>query len=347
MPSSWSVGSSARACSGSARDGPVLRRQAARDESPIGTASRVDAFVVLECPGPWGRDALRDSRLPEPVKQRLRALDRGGIKAAAHPPRGAGPRRAPTCSWLATGGSRCPARRPDRAPRPRPRQGRPPQAERADPLYLVCTHGRHDVCCAERGRPLWKAAHAVAPEHTWQSSHLGGDRFAGNLLVLPAGLYYGRVAPESAAGVVAAHERGELDLAHLRGRSSLPFAAQAAEILLRRHLGLVDERPAAPRRPPRPASWSSSTRPAAGRSTSTYPPARPPGSPAGPPPRPQRPASSSSRSTTSPDPGRRAPYPETCVTVAAAVVAPGDTSRPRSSSWSSHRSWRSARRRTP
>ena len=35
----------------------------------------------------------------------------------------------------------------------------------------------------------------------------------------------------------------ELDLTRLRGRSSLPVAVQAAEILLRRHLDLLDERP--------------------------------------------------------------------------------------------------------
>ena len=27
----------------------------------------------------------------------------------------------------------------------------------ADPVLAVCTHGRHDACCAERGRPLARA----------------------------------------------------------------------------------------------------------------------------------------------------------------------------------------------
>ena len=32
----------------------------------------------------------------------------------------------------------------------------------------------------------------------WQSSHIGGDRFAGNVVFLPEGLYYGRVEPAEA-----------------------------------------------------------------------------------------------------------------------------------------------------
>jgi len=69
-------------------------------------------------------------------------------------------------------------------------------------------------------------------------SHIGGDRFAGNVLVLPDGLYYGRVTPWQAGLLVARHRRGELDLDHLRGRASLPFMVQAAEIFLRRKLTL-------------------------------------------------------------------------------------------------------------
>ncbi len=58
------------------------------------------------------------------------------------------------------------------------------------------------------------------------------------MLVLPHGLYYGRLAPEHAAGFAAAHLEGRLDLDHLRGRSSYPFSVQAAEVHLRRLLGI-------------------------------------------------------------------------------------------------------------
>jgi hypothetical protein len=75
------------------------------------------------------------------------------------------------------------------------------------------------------------------PEQTWEVSHIGGDRFAGNLVVLPEGLYYGRLDPQAAISVAGAHLAGELDLDHLRGRSSYPMAVQAAEHHLRRRVG--------------------------------------------------------------------------------------------------------------
>jgi hypothetical protein len=101
----------------------------------------------------------------------------------------------------------------------------------------VCTHGRHDACCAEQGRPVAAALTAAHPGQAWEISHIGGDRFAGNALFLPHGLYYGRLDAASAVAVAASHLVGELDLDHLRGRSGYPMPVQAAEIALRRQLG--------------------------------------------------------------------------------------------------------------
>jgi hypothetical protein len=108
------------------------------------------------------------------------------------------------------------------------------------PVLAVCTHGRHDACCAELGRPV--ALELAAGPHgagVWETSHVGGDRFAGNLVVLPRGLYYGGLDPESARRVAEATDRGEVLLEHLRGRSDLPMPAQAADIDVRRRTGLT------------------------------------------------------------------------------------------------------------
>jgi hypothetical protein len=112
--------------------------------------------------------------------------------------------------------------------------------ERLDaPLFLVCTHGKRDRCCARYGQKLCEALHRHAPPGSvWQSSHVGGDRFAGNLVALPEGLYFGRVGADSVSGVLAAYREGRIDLEHYRGRSCYPFAVQAAEIAVRRQLGL-------------------------------------------------------------------------------------------------------------
>ena len=226
---------------------PDFRCSSASEDlaEPIaGTASTVRAFLLVEAPGPWGVDAVTGSRLPDEVKARLRMLMRSH-RVRPLMIRGHGGRRS--------GGARVFAASV-RGPRPwvetaelsdvrelldLPVTGlaegvSPGLAPYDEPLFCVCTHGRHDACCAERGRPLCKALHDVAPEHTWEVSHIGGDRFAPNVLVLPDGLYYGRLTPESASDFVRTVRSGQLDLEHLRGRCQFPFAVQAAEIYLRR-----------------------------------------------------------------------------------------------------------------
>jgi hypothetical protein len=104
------------------------------------------------------------------------------------------------------------------------------------PLYLVCTHGKRDACCAEFGRPV---AAAVARDHadTWETTHLGGDRFAANAVCFPDGLYFGRLDPVSGPEVAAAYARGEIVLPHFRGRAGTADTAQFAEHHLRQQLG--------------------------------------------------------------------------------------------------------------
>ncbi len=205
--------------------------------------------MLVEHHGPWGVSAPADSRLPDEVKQHL-----GGHRAVkvlmarrhhkAH--RGAS-YQAMVCF---------PARRlllrttfedpaellgldlgaVSRGEAPVDEPGALSWEQVEGPLYGVCTHGRHDACCAERGRPVCAALSELRPEQTWEVSHIGGDRFAANVVVLPEGLYYGRVDPGSVAGLVDRHEAGRLDLDRLRGRTTLPMSVQYAEIALRRHL---------------------------------------------------------------------------------------------------------------
>jgi hypothetical protein len=107
------------------------------------------------------------------------------------------------------------------------------------PLFVVCTHGRRDPCCAERGRPLAEAAAAAGREAVWESTHVGGDRFAGNLVSFPHGLYFGRVEPEEVADLMRAYGEGTIAPLHrFRGRSSDAFHVQAADRAVRDHLGL-------------------------------------------------------------------------------------------------------------
>lgn len=221
-----------------------------RQEPLGGTASTVRAFLLVEAPGPWGEDALRENRLPdlamrrligEALRHRVRPLmirrhgrsvpDRLSVFAAYADPQRPWVEATSVADPLKILGI-------DLA---RLGSGRSPGlTEHPSPLFLVCTHGRHDPCCAERGRPIAAALSQRLPLDTWEVSHIGGDRFAGNLLVLPEGLYYGRLTRHTAAQLAEHHRAGHLDLDHLRGRCGYPFAVQAAEIFLRRELARTE-----------------------------------------------------------------------------------------------------------
>lgn len=219
-----------------------------RREALEGTASRVQRWLLVEQPGPWGSDALHESGLDPGVAAGLAvAARRTGVRVvllraagwSGAPARGVFlVNTGPAGGWIERLDVNDPAEllaldlsvvaRPEA-----PGVGRPgPPA-----IHMVCTNGRHDQCCAELGRPVIRAlAEHGAPE-VWECSHIGGDRFAANLVSLPTGVYFGRVPPERAAAMVDGLAAGLLDLDHYRGRSCYPPLVQAAEILARRELG--------------------------------------------------------------------------------------------------------------
>jgi hypothetical protein len=220
-----------------------------------GTASTFPAFLLLEHPGPWGIDALRDAPLPDGLGAHLASSARGtGVRVLLARRHRGGATRAARGARDRSPGHRVVAAHAaggwmegttvddlaEVASLDLAALGtgtRPGWTPMAGPLLAVCTHGRHDACCAERGRPVAAALAAEHPELTWEVSHVGGDRFAANLVVLPHGLYYGTMDAASASRAVAATLDGHLVLDHLRGRSTLPMPVQAAEIALRHHLG--------------------------------------------------------------------------------------------------------------
>jgi hypothetical protein len=221
----------------------------AAGEPCYGTASRARRWILVEQPGPWGRDAVLDSRLPGDVGVRLRALAREA-RARLVLIRRVG-RSDPDVRSAFAVVTTPELRRIERVtfadplelldvPWARLRGFAPVDGEVVDaPLYLVCTNGAHDACCAVFGRPLAEALVAEHPDAVWEVSHIGGDRFAGNLVCLPEGVYYGRVEPGEAVKLLAEHRAGRIDLSRYRGRSYLDFPVQAAESLVRERLDLL------------------------------------------------------------------------------------------------------------
>jgi hypothetical protein len=111
-------------------------------------------------------------------------------------------------------------------------------APMTDPLFLVCTNGKRDACCALRGRALMTALSVDHAAAVWECTHLGGHRFAGNLVCLPDGIVYGRVSAADGPRLVEAYSGGRVDVSFVRGRSAWPAPAQVAEVILRERLGL-------------------------------------------------------------------------------------------------------------
>jgi hypothetical protein len=239
--------------SGSARIGRRLCADVSQQHSePLGaTASRVDTWLLVEYRRLWSRDPIAGSGLADEVKHHLRAQLRA----------------LPSSRLLFI-------RRPDRRQqdslavffgRSREREqslfslvlsdyeqllsldfvaaltgAAQLGARLTHPLLVVCTHGKRDRCCAKYGRPLYDELRKDAePDWVWQSTHVGGDRFAGNLVCLPEGLYFGRVEPADVSPLLDQYLAGRIDLEHYRGRSCYPFAAQAAEQRVRAETGLT------------------------------------------------------------------------------------------------------------
>lgn len=215
----------------------------AREDSPVATAPPAQRWLLIEQPGPWGREALLESRFDASVAPALAARARAEhvrillVRRPGGRPADADSRWAYADARPGREGLWWSSRSADAELLTTPWDGS--GGERAaGPTYLVCTHGGHDACCALRGRPLARALPAPGPADVWECSHLGGDRFAANVLVLPHGFYYGQV-PGDGAELVAAHERGEVALPWLRGRAGVPPAGQAAQQHARTELGLL------------------------------------------------------------------------------------------------------------
>lgn len=234
-----------------------------------GTAPPQPRILLVEQDGGWQREAISSLPLPDDLRDELRGrttaastrvmlirrpgrqsssvcMMRSWCLVAPHAPPG---RRVTWGTWayptellsavdlaeeLATLGESSPGRAPQPVPQPPPQ----PPAGVDEPLILVCTHGKKDVCCAVRGRPVAAELARRWPEPTWECSHTGGDRFAANVILLPDGATYGGLDPDLAVTAVAAHLDGAPDLDHVRGQVGQPRVAQSALVAAYRETGL-------------------------------------------------------------------------------------------------------------
>lgn len=219
----------------------------AHTDDMAGTATEASCWLLIEDPSPWARKAVEGaawySEIADAVQQWRAEVPALRIQLI---------RRALT-TWDRRGTIRCVVVRAGIDPVVHARRvsdyadvaaldvpqllRRGPSTLPEAPLVLTCTNGRRDACCAKWGRPVAKAVQQAHPEGAWQTSHLGGHRFAPTVLVLPSGMHYGWLDAEAVPTVVAAHqEQTVYSLPHCRGRVTQKRPVQAACVALRKRL---------------------------------------------------------------------------------------------------------------
>jgi hypothetical protein len=208
----------------------------AAGERLAGTGVTASRWLLVEVPGAWPRDVASAETLPTGAAQSVRAwLDASGARLQyIRRPDRAGPgalafvvdseEDAQTVRRIELAGIE------ELGTVDLATAGEAVQSS----LVLVCGHGSRDRCCALRGTAVFGAlSGTLAEEQLWVSSHQGGHRFAANVLVLPAGLQFGRVSGEEAPALVGRALAGKIDLERYRGRTVYEGSVQAAEHLVR------------------------------------------------------------------------------------------------------------------
>jgi hypothetical protein len=198
------------------------------------------AWLLIEDPGPWAREPA-ETALPAPLDIMARTADTLGIRVQMirRPGRrtasdvrrvfagwtaGTGPWLR--CGELAAGSAALTELELKELSTGIPLTfGRPAD----EPVFLVCAHGQRNACCARFGAPLARVLAARHPGQVWETTHVGGHRFAANLVILPHGLYYGPVGVAEATAAISAYARGTITPERYRGRAGQPKDTQEAE----------------------------------------------------------------------------------------------------------------------
>ena len=198
-----------------------------------GTAAHSVRWLFVEETGAWARDPI-DSRGLAPVRDELEArleAETERLQLIRRPRGQVGPER--TC-FLAQSGMLQELDWSTRSPR----------GEVQNPMFFVCTHGKRDQCCALKGNAIYDAFARLVPNQAWQTSHLGGHRFAPTFVTMPSGYCYGHVDPDSVPDLVESLSAGQLcNPEQIRGNVFHSNRVQAAELFLRKQLqrwGLAD-----------------------------------------------------------------------------------------------------------
>jgi len=222
-------------------------RQAA--EPLIASAPRTDFWVLLDYPYPMSANVLKHNQIPVEVNNYLAAVQAALPASRVLLTRKKSSKPGSTPSLILADG------RDGRAmlyeihldsyidllgvdiPAIFTGSAKAPAAIEKDFIFLVCTNGKRDACCSKWGLPLFDSLTKRYSDFVRQTSHVGGHRFAPNLICLPHGIYYGRVPLVKAYWIADRYVGSQLTLDYYRGRAAYPAPVQAAERFLRLETG--------------------------------------------------------------------------------------------------------------
>jgi len=214
------------------------------------TAMPTRFFFLLEYPFPWGNRAFEESDIAEEVKRHLKAMTKEIPESKLLLIKRGNRARKEFNFYFAIAGEEQPALYAfrfhqyaqlldlDWAKLVEGGDANLEERRAGKHLLLVCTNGKRDLCCAKFGLPTLRAATEYLSRdpnwEVWQSSHVGGHRFAPNVLALPWGLLFGRVFPPEVGSLIEDLKNKQVSLHLLRGRTCWEAHVQAAEAHLRR-----------------------------------------------------------------------------------------------------------------
>ena len=223
----------------------IAQYSLAAGEPLTATATRASIWILLEYNEVWGAKALEESNLPERVKNLLTAQTANLPHVRFQFIKQAGTNKS-IRFYVAHANPVHPMLFRFRLESYEDlldmdieaiASARSDQTLSEERLFLVCTNGKRDVCCAKNGLPLYNAMSSIAGRDVWQTTHIGGHRFAGTMVCLPHGTCYGRVPPDDAPAVVHAYRNNLLLPGYYRGCVAYDPPAQAVETFLRSQTG--------------------------------------------------------------------------------------------------------------
>src|SRR4051794_13885344 len=150
-----------------------------RREHLFGTAPVVETWLLVESAAAWTSKSFPDNALPPAVRAHLAQMHRSIPRSRPLMIRQCHSRRPDmqfhlVRSAATESGGVCRRFRDDEDLLQVSAQQLLPAVSPIRPMYLVCTHGKHDQCCAKFGFSTFCAIRDAADTAAWECSHLGG-----------------------------------------------------------------------------------------------------------------------------------------------------------------------------